>query len=48
MEHSKRFNEFQKAYEKGEIRKEQILEFSMLGIITTAEYQEITGESYTA
>lgn len=44
MEHSKMFEKLKRRYEKGYCTKAQLRRYVELGALTTAEYEEITGE----
>lgn len=45
-EHSKRFETLKARYERGGCTKEQLAAFVKYGVLTPAEYKEITGKDY--
>lgn len=46
MEHTKQFEKWRDRYEQGYCTKEQLRRLVALGVLTAAEYEDITGEEY--
>lgn len=46
LSHSPQFEKYKKRYDRGGCTKEQLETLVTLGILTEAEYEEITGEPY--
>lgn len=44
--HSKLFEKYRDRYNRGGCTKEQLQRLVKLGVLTAAEYKEITGEDY--
>lgn len=44
--HSKRFEELKRRYMRGGCTKEQLARFVGFSVLTSEEYEEITGEKY--
>lgn len=44
--HSPQFDKYKKRYERGGCTKEQLRTLVEIGVLTAAEYEEITGEPY--
>lgn len=44
--HSAQFEKYKKRYDRGGCTKEQLEQLVALGILTAAEYEEITGEPF--
>ena len=44
--HSAKFDTYKKRYDRGGCTKEQLEQLVALGILTAAEYEEITGEPF--
>lgn len=46
MEHSPKFEYWKNRYDNGYVTKAQLKRLVRLGVLTEAEYTEITGEDY--
>ncbi len=45
-EHSRNFKKYAERYRRNGCTKEQLQRLTALGVLTAAEYEEITGEKY--